>query len=325
MLIFLAITGGLILLIVGGETLVRGAVGLAERAGVAPLIVGIVILGFGTSMPELVTSLEASLAGAPGIAWGNVVGSNIANTLLILGAAALLAPFTVTGRAVWRDAGVALGATAFLVGLAVMGWVNIATGFLLLALLVIYIVTAYFHEKAHADDHGAAYDRSAAFESADPRLHEAFNGWGKPLLFTILGLAAVVLGGRFLVMGSIDLARIAGLSEGVIGLTIVAIGTSLPELVTSVMAALRREGEIAFGNVVGSNIYNVLGIGGVTAIAANGGVPPAFVTLDLPLLLGLAVGLMALLWVSRHLGRVTGGLMIVAYVAYILWLLLGHG
>ena len=325
MLTFLAIAGGLILLIVGGEVLVRGAVGVAERAGVAPLIVGIVILGFGTSMPELVTSLEATLAGAPGIAWGNVVGSNIANTLLILGAAALVAPFTVTGRAVTRDAGVALAATALLVGLATFGWVNIATGMLLLVLLVTYIVTAYFHEKSHADDHGAAFDRSAAFEGADPRIHEVFDGWGKPVLFTVLGLAAVILGGRFLVTGSIDLARIAGLSEGVIGLTIVAIGTSLPELVTSVMAALRKEGEIAFGNVVGSNIYNVLGIGGVTAVAANGGVPPAFVTLDLPILLGLAVGLMLLLWISRHLSRVTGVLMLVAYAGYIAWLLLGHG
>ena len=324
MLILIAIIGGLILLILGGETLVRGAVGLAERAGVAPLIVGIVILGFGTSMPELVTSLEASLAGAPGIAWGNVVGSNIANTLLILGAAALVAPFTVTGRAVSRDAGVALGATILLVGLATLGIVNIATGILLLSLLVTYIVMAYFHEKAHADDHGAAFDRSAAYESADPRLHEAFNGWGKPLLFTVFGLAGVILGGRFLVMGSIDLARIAGLSEGVIGLTIVAIGTSLPELVTSVMAALRREGEIAFGNVVGSNIYNIFGIGGVTAIAANGGVPPSFVSMDLPLLLGIALGLMLLLWISRNLGRIVGGLMVAGYIGYIAWLLLGH-
>ncbi|MEM8694944.1 MAG: calcium/sodium antiporter [Pseudomonadota bacterium] len=324
MLIFLAIVGGLILLILGGETLVRGAVGLAERAGVAPLIVGIVILGFGTSMPELVTSLEASLAGAPGIAWGNIVGSNIANTLLILGMAALVAPFAVTGRAVWRDAGVALAATAFLVALAFFGFVGIATGIMLLALLVTYIVMAYRHERANTDDHGAAYDKSVAFETADPRLHEAFNGWGKPLLFTILGLAGVILGGRFLVMGSIDLARIAGMSEGVIGLTIVAIGTSLPELVTSVMAALRREGEIAFGNVVGSNIYNVLGIGGVTAIAANGGVPPSFVTFDLPLLLGLAIGLMVLLWASRHLGRITGALMVIGYFSYIGWLLLAY-
>jgi cation:H+ antiporter len=325
MLIFLSIAGGLILLIVGGETLIRGAVGLAERAGIAPLFIGLVILGFGTSMPELVTSLEASLAGAPGIAWGNIVGSNIANTLLILGTAALLAPFAVTGRAVWRDAGVALAATLLLVGLAFAGLVGITTGIVLLGLLVVYIAMAYRHERVSADDHGAAYDKTAAFEAADPRLHLPFNGWGKPLLFTLLGLVGVILGGRFLVLGSIDLARLAGLSEGVIGLTIVAIGTSLPELVTSVMAALRREGEIAFGNVVGSNIYNVLGIGGVTAIAANGGVPPSFVTFDLPLLAAIAIGLMALLWASRHIGRVTGGLMVAGYIGYIVWLLFAHG
>lgn len=325
MIIFIGIFGGLALLILGGETLVRGAVGLAERAGVAPLLVGIVVLGFGTSMPELVTSIEASLAGAPAIAWGNIVGSNIANTLLILGSAALIVPFTVAGRAVYRDAGVALGAAALLVGLASFGLVGIATGLLLLACLVTYIITAYFHEKAGVGDHGAAYDRTVAYETVDPRLHGVFNGWGKPLSFTLVGLAAIILGGRFLVYGAIDLARVAGLSEGVIGLTIVAIGTSMPELVTSVMAAIKREGEIAFGNVVGSNIYNVLGIGGVTAVAANGGIPASFVAMDLPLLLGLAIGLMAMLWFSRHIGRTVGALMVIAYFSYITWLVIGHG
>ena len=316
-LIFLGIVGGLALLVLGGETLVRGAVALAERAGVAPLLVGIVVLGFGTSMPELVTSIEASLAGAPGIAWGNIVGSNIANTLLILGTAALLTPFAVTGRAVSRDTGVALAATALLVMLAYLDLVGILTGLLLLALLATYIVMAYLHERRSVEDHGAAYDRTVAYETADPRLHGVFNGWGQPLLFTIIGLAAIVMGGRLLVLGAIDLARIAGLSEGVIGLTIVAIGTSLPELVTSVIAAMRREGEIAFGNVIGSNIYNILGIGGVTAVAANGGMPAEFVSQDLPLLLVLAMGLMLILWFSRHIGRILGGLMVIAYFGYI--------
>ena len=323
-LIFLGIVGGLVLLVLGGETLVRGAVGLAERAGIAPLLVGIVVLGFGTSMPELVTSIEASLAGAPGIAWGNIVGSNIANTLLILGTAAVLTPFAVTGRAVSRDTGVALGAAALLVLLAYLDMVGILSGLLLLALLVGYIIMAYFHERGSVEDHGAAYDRTVAYETADPRLHGVFKGWGQPLLFTIIGLAAIIMGGRLLVLGAIDLARIAGLSEGVIGLTIVAIGTSLPELVTSVIAAIRREGEIAFGNVIGSNIYNILGIGGVTAVAANGGMPAEFVAQDLPLLLGLAFGLMLILWFSRHIGRVMGSLMVIAYFSYIGWLVIAN-
>ena len=323
-LIFLGIVGGLALLVLGGETLVRGAVALAERAGVAPLLVGIVILGFGTSMPELVTSIEASLAGAPGIAWGNIVGTNIANTLLILGTAALLTPFAITGRAVSRDTGVALGAAALLVMLAYLDLVGILSGLLLVALLASYIVMAYLHERGSVEDHGAAYDRTVAYETADPRLHGVFNGWGQPLLFTIVGLAAIVMGGRLLVLGAIDLARIAGLSEGVIGLTIVAIGTSLPELVTSVIAAMRREGEIAFGNVIGSNIYNILGIGGVTAIAANGGMPAEFVSQDLPLLLGLAMGLMLILWFSRHIGRILGGLMVIAYFSSIGSLLIAN-
>lgn len=323
-LIVLGIVGGLSLLVLGGETLVRGAVALAERAGVAPLLVGIVVLGFGTSMPELVTSIEASLAGAPGIAWGNIVGSNIANTLLILGTAALLTPFAVTGRAVSRDTGVALGAAALLVLLAYLDMVGILSGLLLLGLLATYIVMAYLHERGSVEDHGAAYDRTVAYETADPRLHGVFNGWGQPLLFTLVGLAAIVMGGRLLVLGAIDLALIAGFSEGVIGLTIVAIGTSLPELVTSVIAAMRREGEIAFGNVIGSNIYNILGIGGVTAIAANGGMPAEFVSQDLPLLLALAMGLMLILWFSRHLGRIMGGLMVIAYFSYIGWLVIAN-
>jgi len=316
----LSLLGGLVALLVGGELLVRGAVGLAERAGVTPLIIGLVIVGFGTSMPELVTSVEAALAGSPAIAWGNIVGSNIANTLLILGAAAVLAPLVVRQGAALRDSGVALVASLFLVFVAVSGLHSSLLGMAMIAMLASYIAYCYREERRSAPQvlHNAPYDRSVALEMSDSGLHTPSAGWTRPVVLTLFGLVILIVGGRFLVMGAIELARLAGLSETMIGLTIVAVGTSLPELVTSLVAARRGEAEVAFGNVIGSNIYNVLGIGGVTMLVAPAAIPGTLLPVDLGIMAASAIAVLAAAWFLRGVNRLLGALLVTGYGVFLL-------
>jgi cation:H+ antiporter len=315
---------GLTVLVVGGEFLVRGAVRLAGRARVSPLLIGIVIVGFGTSMPELVTSVRAAMAGSAGIAWGNIVGSNLLNTLAILGLSALIAPFALSGRGLWRDSAVALAATVLLYGLALFGLVGRLAGAGLIALLIGYLLLAYFQERHRIENHGAAYDKGAAHEELEH--FEADGGpaaWTAAIVMTLGGLGMLVIGGGMLVHGSVELARIAGISETVIGLTIVAFGTSAPELVTSVVAALRRHGELAFGNVVGSNLYNLLGIGGFTAVAAPGTLPEELLRLEFPLLLASAVALLLIAALRGYFGRIAGLILFGGYCAHLALLIAG--
>jgi cation:H+ antiporter len=315
--------GGLILLALGGELLVRGAVRLAERMGVSPLLIGLTLVGFGTSTPELVTSVQAALIGSPGIAVGNVVGSNIANILLILGIAALLSPVRVGSAALRRD-GVLVVATALLV-VAIGPTLPLgrAVGALLVAGLVAYLIYAWRTERTGTDGHCAAYGKAEAFEGTHPTLHARPEGTGALLLalgMALGGLVVVVFGGRLLVDGAVGLARGLGISETVIGLTIVAVGTSMPELVTSVVAAARRQSDVALGNVLGSNIYNVLGILGVTALIAPTAVPPEIARFDAPVMLGVSLLLLAFAWTGLRIGRREGGALIAGYAAYVWWI-----
>lgn len=322
-LTLLTLAVGLAGLLVGGELLVRGAVRLAERAGVTPLIIGLVIVGFGTSAPELVASLQAALGDSPAIAWGNIVGSNIANTLLILGAAALVAPIVLRDGIAGRDTGVALGATLALLFLGVVGWSGAWIGIVMVCALAAYIAYCYAEEKRSAPGvvHNAPHDRAEALELSDQSLHMAETAWTKPVLLTVGGLALLVIGGRLLVDAAIDLARLAGLSETVIGLTVVAIGTSMPELVTSLVAARKGETEVAFGNVVGSNIYNILGIGGITMIVAPAPLPASLLPWDVGLVAVSAAVLFVVAAFWRRIGRGLGGVLVLAYPIYLAWLL----
>lgn len=315
--------GGLAALLVGGELLVRGAVRLAEKAGVTPLIVGLVIVGFGTSTPELMTSVEAALAGSPAIAWGNIVGSNIVNVLVILGIAALITPVVLRGGNLLRDTGVCVAATALLFALGWSGVEGSLIGIAMIAALVVYVLRCYRDERVVAPEavHTAAYDRQQALEMTDSQLHAKGGGWWKAAALLVAGLALLMLGARFLVTGAIDIARIVGLSETIIGLTIVAIGTSLPELVTSVVAARRGEAEIAFGNVVGSNIYNIVGIGGVTMLLSPAGVPANLFPFDLGVALATALVVLVIALAWKRFGRATGAMLILGYAAYVALLL----
>ena len=329
---------GLVALLAGGEVLVRGAVQLASRAGVTPLIVGLVIVGFGTSMPELVTSVEAALLNAPGIAWGNIVGSNIANGLLILGFAALASPIIIQNTNYLRDPVIMIAASLGLIAVALTGFGHVLVGLTMTGLLAAYISYCYQQEKVAVLQtpagqnpvfNNAPYDKAASLELADPLLPHpltdaAGNGWLKPIILTLAGLAILILGGRMLVSGAIDLARMAELSETLIGLTIVAVGTSLPELVTSVIAAVRKQSEIAFGNVIGSNIYNILGIGGVTMIFAPSGIADDLITRDLPIMLASSILIIFILMKWRKFGRISGAILVSCYCLYLGFLIYGN-
>ena len=322
----LLILGGLVLLALGGEGLVRGAVQIAERLGVSPLLIGLTLVGFGTSTPELVTSVQASLSGAPGIAVGNVVGSNIANILLILGISALVFPVRVTSAALARD-GVIMVATAALMVAVGLAWsLDRPVGAVFVAGLVAYLVYAWRQESGGATDHTAAFDKAQAFEETHPSgLHgvqaaspeTGARGWLVSGALLLGGLGLVVLGGRVLVDGAVALARALEISEAVIGLTIVAVGTSMPELVTSVVAALRRHADVAIGNVLGSNIYNVLGMAGITGLVAPTAIPEGIAWFDAPVMLA-ASGLMLVVARSGwRIGRREGAGLLALYGLYV--------
>ena len=318
----LLIIGGLALLIAGGDIMVRGAVGVATRLGVSPLVIGLTLVGFGTSTPELVTSVQASMAGSPGIAVGNIVGSNIANILLIMGVAALVAPIAVSSASLKRDGGIMIAVAILFAALSAVADLSRLTGVVFVSLLVAYVVFSFRQERAAPADHGAAYDKGVAVLEVDGGFSPSrASSLGWSLTLAMGGLVLVVIGGKFLVDGAVALARGYGISETVIGLTIVAVGTSMPELVTSVVAAFRRQAEVAFGNVVGSNIYNILGIGGVTALIAPTTVPPEMVRFDNLIMVGVSLVLFAFAWTGLRIGRREGGLLICGYLIYlvVLW------
>lgn len=310
------------MLIAGGDIMVRGAVGVATRLGVSPLVIGLTLVGFGTSTPELVTSVQASMAGSPGIAVGNIVGSNIANTLLIMGVAALVAPVAVSSASLKRDGGIMIAAVVLFAALSAVADLGRLTGMVFVFLLIAYVVFSFRQEQTAPADHGAAYDKGlAALEVDEGFSPSRASSLGWSLALALGGLVLVMIGGKFLVDGAVALARGYGISETVIGLTIVAVGTSMPELVTSVVAAIRRQSEVAFGNVVGSNLYNILGIGGVTALIAPTTVPPEMVRFDNLIMVGVSLVLFAFAWTGLRIGRREGGLLVCGYLLYlvVLW------
>lgn len=309
---------GLALLIAGGELLVRGAVRFAEHFGLSPMIIGLTIVGMGTSMPELAASIQAALAGAPGIAIGNIVGSNIANLLLILGIAVLLSPFLVPRGVLWRDGGVGLACAALLLVVGYSSGLTRWVGIAFVAGMLAYIFHAYRQERL-GGDHSVAFDKAMALEGVDPGLAPAADRAGSlivPGLLFLAGMVLIVGGGSLVVDAAIEIASQLGVSDEVIGLTVVAVGTSLPELVTSAIAAMKRQGEIALGNVLGSNIYNILFIGGMTGIVAPTQIPAVIAQFDLPILLAVSALVMIFAYTGRQLSRIEGGFLVVLYFAY---------
>lgn len=306
---WIALAAGLALLLGGGEALVKGSVATATRLGVSPLFIGLTLVGFGTSTPELVTSIEAALVGAPGIAVGNIVGSCIANVLLILGVGALLLPMGTTPWTLGRDGTVLIGASLLLVAVALGGMLDRWMGGGFLVLLVAYTVYASFTERIGSDGDAAAADAVTPGPATLPP--------GAGLALAAGGIVAVVVGAGLLVGSAIEIAAAFGLSQTVIGLTLVAIGTSLPELATTIMAAVRRQGGVALGNVIGSNIFNILGIGGATALVTPITMPAEIVHFDIWVMLATALLLVAFAASGWRISRTEGLLLLTGYAAYL--------
>ncbi|MES2844525.1 MAG: calcium/sodium antiporter [Pseudomonadota bacterium] len=291
---------GLVALFFGGEYLVRGASGIARHFRLSPMVIGLTIVGFGTSAPEMLVSVQAALAGQPAIAIGNVLGSNIANILLILGISALIAPLLIPVRKLWRDLGFMLAASAVIWVMLLDGTVTRAEGLVLVLGLLIFLATAFLTGKTEPD---------LDIKPLPPM-------W-KAVAMTLAGLVVLVIGARFLVDSATDIARSFGISEAVIGLTIVAVGTSLPEMATSVIAAIRKQTEIAVGNVVGSNVFNLFGILGTTAVITPIPADPRFSSLDMPWVAATAIGLTVLAAVLGGLPRVAGAALLAVYAGYL--------
>lgn len=304
---FLSLAAGLALLTLGAEFLVRGAVSFANRLGMPPLLIGLTVVGFGTSMPELLVSLQAALAGSPAIAVGNVVGSNIANILLILGVSAAISPIAARIPNLKRDMAMMLLAALIMLGLGYWGVVSFWLGIGMVALLTGYLVWVTRTDR-----------RSMSTEEAE--LVVKLEGW-KEAVYIIGGLGGLIFGASLLIDAATTIAREFGISEAVIGLTIVAVGTSLPELATSVVAAFRRHAEIALGNVIGSNIFNILGILGLTAVVVPVPVEASMASFDIPLMLAVTLALIALVLVAGRISRFAGLAMLAVYTGYVAWLL----
>ncbi len=308
-----SLIGGFILLFLAGELLVRGASNLAEKLGVQPLVVGIVIVGFGTSVPELATSVQAALQGAPGIAIGNVVGSNMANMLLVLGAGALVYPIATKRSHVFRDGGLGVFGAVVLLFAAWQGGLSRFTGIVMVVILI-----GYLWYLLHDDHQQREYAREQAGTTKEPFKWSSIS---VDSLILLAGLAGVLLGGKLLVDGAVELAKVYNIDEGVVGLTVVALGTSLPELATSIIAAFKRETDLAVGNILGSNIYNIFGIGGITATISPIPIEGQMASLNIPLLLVMSIVLVGIVVWQHGVARITGGAFLVGYLAYVFALL----
>ena len=307
----LLIALGLIALTAGGEAVVRGALAAGRRLGVSPLLAGLVIVGFGTSAPELVVSISAAMDQQPDIALGNVVGSNIGNVLLILGVCAIITPLTITRLALVRDGLSVVGASAlFLVlvwGSALVRW----DAAILLTALAGYLVWAYISESRPQSAAGAIHRQEGAQMTVLP---------GNPLtigLALLVGLTLLIIGSQALLSGALGLAASLGISQAVIGLTLVAVGTSLPEFAVSLLAALRRQADVAVGNILGSNLFNLLGILGVSALLQPLPVSPRMLHFDQWVMLASALLLLLVLYTGHRISRPEGALLVAGYAAYV--------
>ena len=305
--------GGFVLLVGGGELLVRGASGVARAIGLSPLVVGLTVVSFATSAPELAVTLDAAVSGSPGLAVGNVVGSNIANVLLVLGISALVTPLVVRSRVVRLDVPVMIALSVAFFVMALDGTISTLDGALLLGALVLYVVRAIVSSRrGHRQPDEPTEDA--------PRARPVWLD----LLLVAVGVGLLVLGARWLVGSATSIASALGISDLVIGLTVVAIGTSLPELATSVIAVRRGERDLAVGNVVGSNIFNIGSVLGLTAVISPGGVPVAepAIGFDIPFMVAVALAVLPVVYTRASVARWEGVVFVAYYLAYTLYLLL---
>jgi cation:H+ antiporter len=317
---FLLLIAGLVLLIIGGEALVRGASTLAAKAGVTPLVVGLVVVSAATSAPEFAVTLGAVLDGEPGLAVGNVVGSNIVNILLILGLSALFLPLLIQRQVVRFDIPVVAVLSVGVLLVSLDGSLSQVEGVLLLAGVLFHVVASIRMGRKNSKSNGAI--DTPAFNAKPVKLWFA-------LTLLAVGIALLSIGARLLVTGAVNIATAIGVSGLIVGLTVVAIGTSLPELVTSIVAIRRGERDMAVGNIVGSNIFNIGFVLGLPAILVSDGIPipSAAIAVDIPIMIAATLALLPITFTGFKIARWEGALFVFVYFAYIIFLILdstGH-
>ena len=313
---------GLVLLIVGAEALVKGSSRLAAALGISPLVIGLTVVAYGTSSPELAVSIQSGLAGQADLALGNVVGSNIFSVLFILGLSAMIAPLVVSQQLVRLDVPLMIAVSLLLLLLALDGNLSRLDGLLFFSINIAYVVWAIRQSRKENQQVKDEYEKEYGAAGRSSK-------WLVNLALIVAGLGMLVLGSHWLVEGAVAVAQALGLSELIIGLTIVAAGTSLPEVATSIIASMRGERDIAVGNVVGSNIFNILSVLGLASLLAPNGVavPPAALRFDIPVMIAVALACLPVFFTGFRIGRREGALFFAYYIAYTLYLILdatGH-
>jgi cation:H+ antiporter len=305
---------GIAVLTLGAELLVRGATKLAIGIGISPLVVGLTVVAFGTSAPELVVSIQSTLRGQPDLALGNVIGSNILNVLLILGISALIVPLRVSQQLIRFDVPLMVGLSVLVMLLAYDGSISRIDGLMLATGLFTYITWAIIKSRREQAGIKSEYELEFGARGGRPAARRALQN----TFLLVAGFCLLVLGSRWFIESAVEIARHFGISELVIGLTILAAGTSLPEVATSIVAAARGERDIAVGNVVGSNIFNLLGVLGITAFVSSGGinVSASAYQFDLPVMVAVAIACMPIFFTGHVIARWEGGMFLAYYVAY---------
>lgn len=308
---------GLVVLVIGADVMVRGASRLAVSFGVSPLVVGLTVVAFGTSAPEMAVSVGSALSGSPDLAIGNVVGSNIANILLILGISALITPLLVDEQIIRQEIPIMIGASALLVVVALDGHIGLVESIALFALVIAYTVFLVVQSRRASKNVQDEFETEIPTSTWD-------SHWAVQVALIALGLVMLVVGADWLVESAVAFARAFGVSDLVIGLTVVAIGTSMPEIATSIVAAARGQRDIAVGNVVGSNVFNILAVLGLTGIVSGAGLPvsEAARNFDLWVMLAVAFACLPIMITGREIARWEGGVFLGYYAVYTAWLVL---
>ena len=307
------IIGGLVLLFIGGEILVRGAVALAKDLGLSAFVIGLTVVAYGTSSPELVISVQSALDNHPDIALGNVIGSNISNMLCVIGLTAIIYPIAINKEESGFDGKIMLGVTILLTALCALDMLNIISAVIFLSFLVGYTFLIFHNEKKKNNKKHQSEETTAEIEE---QLQVKLTRW-QAVGFCLGGILQLMFGGDILIKGAVTLAKMAGLSEAVIGVTLIAMGGSAPELITSVVAALHKKADIVIGNIIGSNLFNILGIMGVTTGLSPINVDPKFIQQDLPILTITTVILLAIMLMRPVFSRFAGCVFFAGYIGYL--------
>lgn len=321
---FIMIIFGFLLLFFGGEILVRGSVKISKRLGISEILIGMVIVGFGTSTPELLVSIQASLMGQPDITLGNIVGSNVANILLILGVAAIITPIICNDKVINRDSFAVMTISIFLMGLSYFSIISRTVGSLMFISLIAYIIYSYKAERKQKSVTILSHFVDTPHEEEAKEFDTKKISLSTSVIIIIVGIIFLVFGANLLVKGSVNLARQIGISEAIIGLSLIAVGTSLPELATSIVASIKKNSDIVIGNILGSNLFNILGILGLTSIIKPINISNQIANFNIPFNMGISIASVLIIFLIKKFDRTVGVIFLIAYITYIAFLYLSR-